>query len=46
MGLPGETRIMQLPALPNEQATYYHARCAKHGVYVFPAGIRFSGRKT
>jgi hypothetical protein len=36
MGLPGEIRIMQLPALSSEQDTYYRARCAKHGKIHFP----------
>jgi hypothetical protein len=38
MGLPGEIRITQLPALPSEQDTYYRARRAKHGKIRFPAG--------
>jgi hypothetical protein len=40
MGLPGEMRITQLPALPSEQDTYYQARRAKH------INISFPGRDT
>jgi hypothetical protein len=46
-GLPGRPPITQFPALTTEQDTGFRARRTKHGkIRFFPAGIRFSGRKT